>query len=272
MDPFRDRVALVTGAGSGIGAALARGLAARKARVVLADIDVARADMVAAASGANARAIALDVADESAFVRACAEIREREGGLDFLFNNAGIAVGGDVREIPAGDWRRIVDVNLWGVVNGVRAAYPAMAAQGRGHIVNTASVAGLVPFAPMSPYAMTKHAVVGLSLSLRAEAAALGVRVTAACPGFIETGIYAAARVAGVPSEHISRDVALLRPMAADAAARRILAGVARNRALLVFPWHARLLWWLSRASPALLQPLGRWMAARFRAQRGAAG
>lgn len=275
MSAFRERVALVTGAGSGIGAALARELAARGAQVVLADVDLPRAEAHAVAlreGGGNARAIALDVSDENAFVAACDDVREREGAIDFLFNNAGIAVGGDVLDIAPDDWRRIVAVNLWGVVNGVRAVYPAMAARRSGHIVNTASVAGLVPFAPMTPYAMTKHAVVGLSLSLRAEAAALGVRVTAACPGFIETGIYAAARVARVDGERASRQLAMFRPMRADRAARRILDGVARNRALLVFPLHARVLWWLSRVSPALLGPVGRYTVSRFRALRDHAG
>jgi NAD(P)-dependent dehydrogenase (short-subunit alcohol dehydrogenase family) len=265
---FAGRVALVTGAASGIGHALARELARRGARLVLCDIDAGRCELLAhalAAGGADAIALALDVADAEAFERVCAAAVERHGRIDYLFNNAGIAVGGDVRDIALADWRRIVEVNLMGVVHGVRAAYPRFAAQGSGHVVNTASVAGLVPFAPLTPYAMTKHAVVGLSLSLRAEAAALGVRVSAVCPGFIESGIYDAARIARLEGSSGVRNLSLFKLVPADVAAKRILAGVARNRAVIVFPFYARVLWWLSRIHPALLAPVGRHTMRRFR-------
>ena len=106
-----------------------------------------------------------------------------------MFNNAGIAIGGSAHDYGIQEWNQIIDVNLRGVVNGVQAAYCIMIKQGFGHIVNTASITGLMPTPGQVAYSMTKHAVVGLSLSLRAEAALLGIRVSVLCPGAIRTPI-----------------------------------------------------------------------------------
>lgn len=268
---FDGAIAVVTGAGSGIGRGLALELARRGAVVVCADINAATAEETANAArigGGRASAAALDVADRTAVAELVAEVVRLNGRLDYLFNNAGIAVGGDARDIAHEQWKRIVDVNLWGVVHGVEAAYPLMCARGAGHIVNTASVAGLVPFVPMTPYAMTKHAVVGLTLSLRAEAHALGVKVSAICPAFIETGIFGAAHVAKADGEKATRELLLFKPLATDDAVRRILRGVERNRALIVFPFYAHLLWWTQRLCSTGLQPMMRWFMRRFRALR----
>jgi NAD(P)-dependent dehydrogenase (short-subunit alcohol dehydrogenase family) len=112
------------------------------------------------------------------------------GRLDYMFNNAGIGMGGEVRDMDLEHWRRVLEVNLWGVTCGTSAAYEEMVRQGFGHIVNTASLAGLIPLPMVAAYCATKHAVVGLSASLRAEAAALGIKVSVVCPGFVETGIF----------------------------------------------------------------------------------
>jgi NAD(P)-dependent dehydrogenase (short-subunit alcohol dehydrogenase family) len=267
MDIFRGKVAFITGAASGIGRALALTLAKSGCVVVVTDIDgdgaleVAKEVLVA---GGGARAVTLDVSDPAAVTEAIRDCAKRHGRIDYLFNNAGIAVGGDFRDIAEDDLRRIVDINLWGVINGIRAAYPLMVQQRGGHIVNTASLAGLVPFAPVAPYALTKHAVVGLTESLRAEAHRLGVRFTAICPGFIQTNIYANSRMAGLP-EGAVKDLTVVAPMDVQDAARRILKGVARNKALVVFPFSAWLLWWVYRLSPSLLAPVARVMAERYR-------
>lgn len=270
MSDFAGRVALVTGAASGIGRPLAEALGRRGAIVVAADLNGGGAKAVAdaiAAQGGRAEPAAVDVAREADVAALVESVVARHGRIDYLFNNAGIAVGGEVRDLRVAQWRRIVDVNLFGVIHGVAAAYPRMVAQGGGHIVNTASLAGLGPFPTMTPYSTTKFAVVGLSLSLRAEAAALSVRVTAVCPAFAQSGIYAAAEVANADAKQLFGRLPFT-PIPAERAAERILHGVARNEALIVFPFYARVLWWLGRVNRALLAPLHRRMLADFRAIR----
>lgn len=150
-DSFAGKTAIVTGAASGIGRALASALATRRANVVLADLDgegVARVAHELVTTGGRAEAVTLDVRNEDA-VRALVErTATAPGRLDLMFNNAGIGVGGDERDINTEQWRRVVDVDLWGVIHGTRAAYAVMVRQGGGHIINTASLAGLVA-APM---------------------------------------------------------------------------------------------------------------------------
>lgn len=189
------------------------------------------------------------------------------GRLDYMVNNAGIALAGEVRDLTLEHWRRVVDVNLWGVVHGVHAAYPVMVARRAGHIVNMASLAGLLPVPGFVPYATTKHAVVGLSTSLRAEAAGLGVKVTAVCPGFVATGIYDAATTVRVRMADLVKNLRTP-PMDADVAAAAILRGVARNDAIVVVPRAARVLWRLHRAHRALTEPVMRRAIAGFRRSR----
>src|SRR6202047_2109688 len=168
---FEGKQAIVTGAGSGIGAALCRALVSAGATVVCTDIDGDAAQRTAAALGANARFARIDVPDAAGVQGAVDEVVDRAGRLDLMFNNAGIVWGGDT-ELPTLDqWNAIIDVNIRGVVHGVAAAYPVMIRQGHGHIVNTASMAGLAATGLLTSYVMSKHAVVGLSLALRSEAA-----------------------------------------------------------------------------------------------------
>ena len=185
------RIVIVTGGASGIGRALCAELVRAGDQVVVADINEAgAADAAANMMGpGSARAVALDVTDAQAVQDLVDATADEFGRLDIMVNNAGIGMGGWVEELTVEHWNRVIDVNVRGVVHGVQAAYPLMVRQGDGHIVNTASLAGLVPAPCLTPYAMTKHAVVGLSMSLRAEAASRGVRVTAVCPGFTDTAI-----------------------------------------------------------------------------------
>jgi NAD(P)-dependent dehydrogenase (short-subunit alcohol dehydrogenase family) len=264
------KVAIVTGGASGIGRALAEGLGRRGARVMVTDLDLAGAKAVAdgiVAAGGQADAATVDVTRDTDVRQIVDLVAARHERIDLMVNNAGIAVGGEVRDLTVADWRRIIDVNLLGVVHGVAAAYPRMVAQAHGQILNIASLAGLGGWPTMAPYAMTKFAVVGLSLSLRAEAASLGVRVSVACPGFVRSGIYEAARIANADAKALFAKVPLT-PMPTERAAARILRGAERNEAVIVFPFYARLLWWLGRINSALLTPLHRRMLADFRSVR----
>ena len=254
MPPFRHKITLITGGGAGIGRALCRQLAHRGATVIAADLNEEAAQQTARviqAAGGRARAVRLDVTDAEA-VQACVDQAvNQHGRLDLLFNNAGITILGELRDQTLDNWRRVVEVNLMGVVHGVMAAYPHMVRQGSGHIVNVASLAGLVPFPSSVPYTASKHAVVGLSTALRAEAADFGVRVSVVCPAFIRTGMMDTAKLAGIRREAVKarqRDRFLVD---ADRAAQHILRGVARNREFIVLPAYARLLWWVARLIPA---------------------
>src|SRR5262245_39734519 len=172
MTALQHQVAIVTGGASGIGRALCQALAARGVTVVVADINAAGAEQVATeicSRGGQAAAHQVDVADADSVSRLVQDTVAVHQRLDYIFNNAGIAVTADARDLGLEHWRRVIDVNLLGVIYGVQAAYPVMARQGYGHIVNTASLAGLLAYPTNLPYATTKHAVVGLSLSLRPE-------------------------------------------------------------------------------------------------------
>lgn len=256
---FDGAVAIMTGGASGIGRALSEALGRRGASVVLADRQVALAQEVAAGiqgRGGKASAVELDVTDFPAvdqFVRATAQ---DQGRLDYMFNNAGIAIGGEVRVCQIEDWDSVLNVNLHGVVNGVQAAYPIMLSQGYGHIVNTASMAGLLPMPAAVSYATTKHAVVGLSKSLRVEAASYGVRVSVLCPGFIRTPILRGGKygknLQPIPPEVQEEFIRKYRPMDPAVFAEKVLDALARNKPLIIVPGWWRLFWWLSRLSPAL--------------------
>jgi NAD(P)-dependent dehydrogenase (short-subunit alcohol dehydrogenase family) len=265
--PFTGRTAIVTGAGSGIGAALSRALTAAGADVVHADLDGEAAARVAG----TGHAAQVDVTDAPAVQRLVDETVARTGRLDLMFNNAGIGAGGDAEDIPLEDWDRVIDVNIRGVVHGVAAAYPVMVRQRGGHLVNTASLAGLAPAGLLVPYAMSKHAVVGLSTSLRVEAAVHGVRVSAVCPGVVETPLLDTPDPRGRfdARRYLTTDQGVKRPMPAADLAAEVLDGVARNRACIVAPAQARLAWRLARLSPGLVSRIGGRAVARQRAWAG---
>lgn len=266
MGHFSGKHALVTGSGSGIGAALCRALVAAGADVVCTDIDGDAAQRTADALGA--RAARLDVTDPAAVQAVVDEVVEEAGRLDLMFNNAGIVWVGDTESLTLDQWNAIIDVNIRGVVHGVAAAYPVMIRQGGGHIVNTASMAGLAAAGQVSSYVMTKHAVVGLSLALRSEAAARGVGVLAVCPAAVETPILDKGAIAGFNTrEFFRKGQGSNKFYDSDRLVRDTLRAVRSNRALLVAPRRAHAAWLFARLAPGLLQR----MAIRFVAQQRAA-
>jgi NAD(P)-dependent dehydrogenase (short-subunit alcohol dehydrogenase family) len=263
--------ALVTGAAQGIGLALAAALAADGWRVVLADVN---GDQVSAAADRlpGARAVALDVTDAGAVAATVAAVEEVEPLL-LLVNNAGVGPRGADRGLyPLAEWNRVVAVNLLGVVHGVNAAYPRMRDRGGGVILNVASLAGLVAGPGLGPYAATKHAVVGLTLGLRADAAPFGVRVSALCPSWVDTAILDGEAPDGKPVRAHLKEFGLGEPIPPAEIARIALEGLRRNRALVVAPRAARQAWWAHRLAPGLVERRSRRVAAVLARQYAAAG
>lgn len=195
MEKLEGKVAVITGAASGIGRAVAVRAAAEGMKVVLADIEegpLKEAEKEVGRGGAQTVAVAVDVADGTS-VR---ELRDRAldafGAVHLVHNNAGVGGGGLVWEVPEQDWRWIFGVNLWGVVHGVATFVPLFIEQGEGHVVNTASIAGLTTSPFLGPYNATKHAVVAISETLFKDLQATGVQgvgVSVLCPGFVRTRI-----------------------------------------------------------------------------------
>lgn len=200
MDELAGRVAVVTGAASGIGLALARAFAAESMAVVLADVEEAALEKAAAElaeAGADTLAVPTDVSDAAAVAALADAAYERFGAAHVLCNNAGVSGGGLTWEIPLADWDWILGVNLRGVINGVHAFVPRMIAGGaEGHVVNTASIAGLVSTPFMAGYNVSKHGVVALSETMSVELAMLGtpIGVSVLCPGWVRTRIHEADR------------------------------------------------------------------------------
>lgn len=188
---FRGKVAVITGGASGIGLAVAGAMSARGARVLLVDLDRAALDRAAATIGSpEVMTRVCDVTDLGAMQALAADAVATCGGVDILFNNAGVAVGGPIAQMRHADWRWIIDVDLWGPIHGVEAFLPHMRAAGRGgHILFTASFAGLVPNVGLGPYCVAKYGVVALAEVLQKELRSDGIGVSVLCPMRVATNI-----------------------------------------------------------------------------------
>ncbi len=184
------RRVLVTGAGSGLGQALAQRYAMAGDRVACVDIDAARAELTRAGlAGSSHLALAADVASDDSMEQLHERIAAEWGGVDVLVNNAGIATGGAMVDTTMQEWRNVLEINLLGVVRGCRLFVPGMIANGRGQVVNTASFAGLAGAPSIMSYGVSKAAVVALSEQLRCELHDKGIRVSVLCPAFFRTNL-----------------------------------------------------------------------------------
>jgi len=189
---FRNKVVVITGAGSGIGKASAEAFASEGADVVIADIHEGRLQEVSSgiiARGGRALIKKVDVADRTQVEGLASFAIKEKGRVDILFNNAGVAIGATVENTSIEEWEWIFSINFWGVLYGIKAFLPHMIERKYGHIVNTSSLAGLCSMPGMSAYSSTKFAVAGLGEALRAEVRKYGIGVSTICPGVINTRV-----------------------------------------------------------------------------------
>jgi short-subunit dehydrogenase len=259
---------VLTGAASGLGRAFACELAARSSRIVLADIDevgLAETARMVEQRGATAKTVRCDVSKVEDMKRLHDEATSFLGDVDLLVNNAGVAVGGKVGEVPLEDWAWITGINQWGVVYGCHLFVPAMKKRNRGHVLNVASIAAFACAAEMGPYNVTKAAVVALSETLAGELAGTGVGVTVLCPFFFTTNIAKRSRSSSQTVDPaIVERVMAKTPVQADEVARRALAACERGR-LYAFPHReAKAIAAFKRAAPEVfLRKLGPAVAKR---------
>ncbi len=255
MGFFSGKVAVVTGGASGIGGELSRVLCQRGAQVVIADLDLKKAQTLSdnlETNGYTSQAVHLDVTNHAQVDEVVDSVMSEHGRIDLMFNNAGIGVGGEFQHVGADFWRKIVDINLLGVVFGTQAAYRHMCEQGFGQIVNIASMWGLYSGVMQTAYSATKHGVVGMTQGLRAEAKAFGVNVQVVCPGYIETSLFDTSLLAGDINVDDLRERIPIKFLEVETAVKKILKGVEKNQAFIVFPFYVRFFWWVQRISPAL--------------------
>jgi NAD(P)-dependent dehydrogenase (short-subunit alcohol dehydrogenase family) len=256
---------VVTGAGSGLGAALCELLASRGARIVAADIDLAAARATAERCGPGVHPVQCDVADLAAVERLANEADRLLGGVDFVVNNAGVAVIGQVGAVPIADWRWVIDVNLWGVIHGCHVFVPKLRAQRSGHVLNVASAAGLIAMPSMAPYNVTKAAVVALSETLYADLAGDGVGVSVLCPSFFPTNLTRSPRTSVDAKLHRAA-MRLVEHGGWTAAevARAAVAGVEAGTLHITPQLDLRWAWRLKRLAPKTFQRLSRRIATRM--------
>jgi NAD(P)-dependent dehydrogenase (short-subunit alcohol dehydrogenase family) len=249
---FSGRCCIITGGAAGIGFALAQALLGHGARILIGGHDEAALTAACDRLRGTGRQISgqlTDVSIASDVARLIDVAVERLGQIDYMFNNAGISGTLPIGDATLDEWRRVLEVNLWGVIHGIYYALPVMRRQGYGHIVNTASAAGLVPLPGQSLYNASKYAVVGLSETLRLELAGSGIKLTVVCPGPVASDLWAKS-IEGTRTDRRAPAGAIT----PEAAAQQILAGVAQGRGILVFPAKQRWGWRMYRWFPKLTE------------------
>ena len=251
---FSDKISFVTGGASGIGQAICLELGCRDSVVIVADKDLKGAQETGRKLekiGKVGEAVFLDISNEQQFHDALCSVVKRYGRLDYLFNVAGISLVSEIRDIESQKWKDVIDVNMMGTVYGSKMAYDIMLRQGYGHIVNIASAAGLMAQPTTFAYTMSKHAIVGFTKCLIAEARDFNVDVTLVCPGYVQSNIFTSCELVNVAREDI---IALVpfNPMDTAKAAAKVVHGVSKRKQIVVFPFHAKFAWALCRMFPSL--------------------
>lgn len=263
-EKFAGKIALVTGAASGLGRALALELAKAGSDVVAVDVneqELGRTASMVEAAGSRCMARRVDVSSRSQMESLAADVLGDWGRVDILVNNAGVGAGGELKDIPLDDFEWIVGINLMGEVYGTRLFLPQMVERGSGHIVNVSSLSGLVLLPFHIPYTTTKFGINGFSEALWAETRRFGIGVTVVCPGAIRTNIMANTRVstATAGGEALGgRFKGLLDRVGKEPeeVARTVLRGVERGKFLVLTGPEAYLFYYLRRLAPGMMRAI----------------
>jgi len=258
MKDFQDKVAVITGAASGIGRALAEELARRGSRLVLADVDtdgLAKLEAQLSAAGTKCIVATLDVSDNDAIERLAAKVVREFGTVNLLFNNAGVTLIDSVEQMSLKDAEWLMGINFWGVVYCTQAFLPAMRDSGDAHIVNVSSLFGLCAPPLQAAYSASKFAVRGFTDSLAVELDGSGVRVSCVHPGGIKTGITRNSRIgsyaAGISKDELNREFERRAKTTPESAAQQILKGVTRRKRRILIGSDAKVGDWAARFFPS---------------------
>jgi short-subunit dehydrogenase len=255
---FKGKTALVTGGAAGIGRGICEALCARGAIVYAADINKQGLQQLLDQSpgGSNMHIIELDVSRQQDFQQAIDTVLAQHGSLDIVINNAGIVVGGDFNDTEMADNENIININLWSVIYGTKLGYAQMRKQGHGHIVNVSSSAGMMPVPNSTLYCAIKHAVIGLSHSLREEAELYGIKVSAVLPGMVKSDLWDNAVNVKDYNYKATMEKTGIKPIPAAQAADEILQGIAANDRSIIFPRLNKVILRLYQLMPATMTKL----------------
>jgi NAD(P)-dependent dehydrogenase (short-subunit alcohol dehydrogenase family) len=257
MKELSGKIVIVTGAGSGLGKTISEYFAKRGASIVVTDINLSSANETLnqiKQEGGDGIALCVDVGDPKAVDEMISKTIDQYGRIDFLFNNAGAAIGGEFKDMTLENWQKMMNVNFWGIVYACIGVYPIMIKQGSGHIINVSSFAGLMPGGLMSSYSTSKYAAVGFTLNLRSEARQYGIWVSALCPGYLETPMHESALI--VTEYYKKHDEKYLQKKhnysTPEDCINHMMRGVLKNKCIIVSPRKQIPFWWLNRLFPSL--------------------
>jgi NAD(P)-dependent dehydrogenase (short-subunit alcohol dehydrogenase family) len=262
MKKYPNKRVVITGAGSGLGRALSLAFARLGWKIGIVDINDAASEQtlqMVEQAGGKGEVFHADVTDPIAVKAMADHFFSTWRGVDILVNNAGIAIGGAVGDVPLEQWKTIVDINFWGMLYGCHEFIPRMKVQGGGHIMNVASAAGLLNLISMSPYSVTKAAVISLSETLRMEAAPDNIHITVACPMFFNTGLLDDMKTTDPWIGEVGK-TAFQVGHSADVIAKKLIRAVEKNKLYVVPMTYGKMLWLNKRLTPSLYYNLSAWL------------
>lgn len=261
---YSTKIVVVTGAASGIGRAIAEILKTFSTKkIIVIDKNINELEKI---EGDNIEKYCVDVSNEKMLTDTFEQIIYKNGSIDLLINNAGIACGGEFQNFSYDLWNKVLNTNLWGVIYSTTIVYKQMMKQKEGQIVNVASLGGLIPEPMAIPYSVSKHAIVGLSNSLRSESKDINIKVNVVCPGVIKTSIFDSAMYVGqIDKEKLKTATLDHGTIDTVLCAKRILKGISKNKPIILIKTFDKIFWNIYRFSPSLLISLNIFIARYFR-------